>query len=389
MPSPQQEIETLKQTLREYDYQYYVLDEPTVPDSTYDELFKKLQVLEDKYPQYSTADSPTKRLISTIATQFNSIKHLTPMRSLNNVFSPEELAQFMQRISSTLEIPQDKLTFTCEPKFDGLAVNLIYENGNLLHAGTRGDGETGEDITQNCKTIQSIPLSLRTSNPPKVIEIRGEVFMPLKGFASLNDEARLKGEKTFANPRNAAAGSLRQLNPMITAKRPLEVYCYAIGKADKINLPDSHFAQLSYLKSLGLRVNPYIKKAQGMAECLEFYNDLLTKRESLPYEIDGVVYKLDSISLQNKLGYLARAPRFACAHKFPAHEVSTTLLAVDFQVGRTGALTPVARLKPVSVAGVTVANATLHNMDEIERKDIRLNDEVIVRRAGDVIPEVV
>ena len=389
MINPQQEINNLIKTLCEYDYQYYVLDAPTVSDGTYDALFKKLQKLECEYPQYSSEDSPTKRFTTTVAKQFNSIQHLSPMRSLNNVFNAKELSSFIERISTAIKQSKDELTFTCEPKFDGLAVNLIYQDGKLESAATRGNGEMGEDITLNCKTIASIPLRLHTNLPPKLIEIRGEVFMPLQGFEKLNTNARKNGEKTFANPRNAAAGSLRQLNPLITAKRHLEIYCYGIGVIENSTMPNTQFEQLQYLKSLGMRVNPNISLAYGIKGCLEFYNHLLSQRDSLPYEIDGVVYKLDSTSLQNKLGFVARAPRFACAHKFPARETTTTLLAVDFQVGRTGALTPVARLKPVKVAGVTVTNATLHNMDEIERKDIRVGDEVIIRRAGDVIPEVV
>lgn len=389
MSDPKQSIEQLKQHIRDYDYQYYVLNDPTVPDSTYDQLFRELQALESAYPQYCTTDSPTQRLTPTIASEFKNITHLSPMRSLNNVFNEVELSAFMQRLGVTLQLAPDSLLFTCEPKLDGLAVNLIYEHGKLTHAATRGDGEVGEDITQNCKTIPSIPLTLRTDSPPDKIEIRGEVFMPLQGFEAYNEQARLHNEKTFANPRNAAAGSLRQLNPLITAKRPLEIYCYGIGVSQGMALPNHHHEQLELLKALGFRVNPLIKQAQGLKDCLTYYDFLLQQRVQLPYEIDGAVYKLDSIAYQQDLGFVARAPRFACAHKFPALEATTTLLHVDFQVGRTGALTPVARLKPVSVAGVTVSNATLHNMDEIARKDIQIGDEVIVRRAGDVIPEVV
>jgi DNA ligase (NAD+) len=389
MNSIQERITHLKQTIHDYDYQYYVLNDPSVPDATYDALFRELTLLEEAHPAYRSEDSPTQRLTPTIATEFKTITHHEPMRSLNNVFDEHELQAFLNRLGTTLNMHPADLLFTCEPKLDGLAVNLIYENGLLKYAATRGDGEKGEDITQNCKTIPSIPLSLRSNHPPERIEIRGEVFMPLKGFETYNEQARLHAEKTFANPRNAAAGSLRQLNPLITAKRPLEIYCYGIGAHIGISLPDSHFEQLEVLKNLGCRVNPLIEQAKGMQGCLTYYATMLQRRNDLAYEIDGVVYKLDSMALQQQLGFVARAPRFACAHKFPALEASTTLLAVDFQVGRTGALTPVARLKPVSVAGVTVSNATLHNMDEIQRKDIRIGDEVVIRRAGDVIPEVV
>lgn len=388
MQSEQEKIEQLKNKIREYDYQYYVLNEPTVPDSTYDALFRELTALEKRYPEYRTSDSPTQRLTPSMASEFKNRSHYQPMRSLSNVFDETELKAFIQRISRTLDKESEDLLFTCEPKLDGLAVNLIYEKGQLKSAATRGDGEQGEDITENCKTIPSIPLTLRLKAPLELIEIRGEVFMPLKGFEAYNDRARHHHEKTFANPRNAAAGSLRQLNPLITAERPLEIYCYGVGECRGFDLPDSHFEQLQVLKSLGCRVNPLTKSGYGIKGCLAYYTALLKLRNQLPYEIDGVVYKLDHIKDQNRLGFLSRSPRFACAHKFPAVEENTTLLAVDFQVGRTGVLTPVARLKPVQIAGVTVANATLHNMDEIIRKDIRVGDQVIIRRAGDVIPEV-
>lgn len=389
MSSPKQKIEQLKQKIRDYDYHYYVLDASLVTDSHYDTLFRELQQLETQYPEYCTPDSPTQRLSTTIATGFETVKHHLPMLSLNNVFEEEALMAFIDRIAKTLDTEPDRLTFTCEPKIDGLAVNLIYEQGHLKHAATRGDGEQGEDITHNCKTIPSIPLSLRTEHPPASIEVRGEVFMPIDGFEAYNKAARQQGEKPFANPRNAAAGSLRQLNPAITAKRPLAIYCYGIGETKGLTLPNSHFKQLELLKTLGFRVNPLIETAQGFQGCLVYYRKILEMRSQLAYEIDGVVYKLDNIVDQKQLGFVARAPRFACAHKFPAVEAMTKLLDVDFQVGRTGALTPVARLEPVYVAGVTVSNATLHNMDEIKRKDIRIGDTVMVRRAGDVIPEVI
>jgi DNA ligase (NAD+) len=382
-------IEQLRKQIRIYDYQYYVLDDPTVPDAEYDRLYKELVALETQYPDLITPDSPTQRVGGEPAGTFEPVEHKLPMLSLNNVFSTEELEAFMKRVSERLEYHTQSLVFTCEPKLDGLAVNLTYEEGILRHAATRGDGTTGENITSNIKTIASIPLKLMLDTPPKLIEVRGEVYMPKAGFELFNERARLAGEKTFANPRNAAAGSLRQLNPQITAKRPLAMYCYGIGAYEGEALSDSHYEQLQTLKRWGFRVSSETKRKLGMEGCLDYYQDMLARRPSLPYEIDGVVYKVDSIQLQEDLGFVSRAPRFACAHKFPASEEMTEILAVDFQVGRTGAITPVARLKPVSVGGVVVSNATLHNMDEIERKGILIGDTVIIRRAGDVIPEVV
>lgn len=387
--SPEKKMAQLREQLANYDYHYYVLDDPLVPDSTYDHLFRELQSLEAENPELVTSDSPTQRLSKNVSPEFKTVTHRSPLLSLNNVFSEAELEAFMRRLSTPLNLSSDALLFTCEPKLDGLAVNLIYENGLLTRAATRGDGTTGEDITPNCKTILTIPLKLRSKQPPDYIEIRGEVFMPLAGFEAYNEKAREKGSKLFANPRNAAAGSLRQLDARVTARRPLEFYAYGIGICEGVLLPNSHFEQLTFIKSLGVRINPLNHRTQGMAGCLAYYQTLLDKRLSLPYEIDGVVYKLDDIPYQQRLGFVSRAPRFACAHKFPALEATTQLLAVDFQVGRTGALTPVARLNPVKVAGVMVSNATLHNLDEIERKNIRIGDHVIVRRAGDVIPEVV
>lgn len=385
----QDKIKALRDKVHLYDYQYYVLDDPSVPDSEYDRCFKELQKLEAKYPQFVTSNSPTQRVGVTPASSLKPTAHRQPMLSLSNVFDTEELQAFIKRVSDWLERNPDELVFTCEPKLDGLAVNLTYERGQLTSAATRGDGRVGENITNNIKTISAVPLKLLGDDIPEVIEVRGEVYMPIAGFEAFNEKARQAGEKTFANPRNAAAGSLRQLNPSITASRPLAIYCYGIGAYKGMVLPDSHFEQLMVLKHMGFRIAPEIEVVRGLDGCLTYYNRLQEKRSSLPYEIDGVVYKIDSMAQQNVLGYVARAPRFACAHKFPASEEITTLEGVDFQVGRTGALTPVARLKPVAVGGVTVSNATLHNMDEIERKDIRIGDEVIVRRAGDVIPEVV
>lgn len=383
------QINALRERIRLYDKHYYVLDEPLVPDVEYDRCFRQLQDLEAQYPQYITSDSPTQRVGVTPASALQSVAHRLPMLSLSNVFSEEELQSFVKRVTDKLSCDERELLFTCEPKLDGLAVNLTYENGVLIHAATRGDGEVGEDITNNIKTIASVPLKLMIEQPPVMIEVRGEVYMPKAGFEAFNAQARLHDEKTFANPRNAAAGSLRQLNPAITAKRPLAIYCYGIGARDGIDLPDSHMQQLDLLRRFGFRVSGETELVKGVAGCQAYYDAMQLRRSSLPFEIDGVVYKVDSSLLQQKLGFVARAPRFACAHKFPAVEQMTALLDVDFQVGRTGALTPVARLQPVSVAGVTVSNATLHNMDEIERKDIRIGDVVIIRRAGDVIPEVV
>ena len=389
MQNDLKKIENLREKIRTYDYHYYVLDEPLVPDAEYDRCFRELQALEENNPQYLQSDSPTQRVGGGPSQTFEPVAHRQPMRSLSNVFSEEELEAFFKRVSDKIGQLPAEIVFTCEPKLDGLAVNLTYENGVLIHAATRGDGVIGENITNNIKTIAAVPLKLLIPDPPSVVEIRGEVYMPKAGFEAYNEKARAKGEKTFANPRNAAAGSLRQLNPAITKARPLAIYCYGIGAIENKTLPDSHFEQLALLKQWGFRVSAEISKAQGIAGCLHYYRQLMARRQELPYEIDGVVYKLDSVTLQQRLGYVARAPRFACAHKFPASEEMTVLEEVDFQVGRTGALTPVARLKPVTVSGVTVSNATLHNMDEIARKDIRIGDTVIIRRAGDVIPEVV
>lgn len=383
------QIEDLREKIRRYDYHYYCLDNPLVPDVEYDRCFRELKDLESSNPQFFSNDSPTQRVGFAVASELESVAHLTPMLSLNNVFSDDDLFNFLNRIADKIKCNVSDLVFTCEPKIDGLAVNLTYENGILINAATRGDGAVGENITNNIKTIQSVPLVLLTSKPPQILEVRGEVYMPIAGFNKWNVNARLHNEKPFANPRNAAAGSLRQLDAAITAKRPLSMYCYGIGMSNGIDLPDSHMLQLDLLKQLGFRVSPYNQQASGLDGCLKYYAYLQANRHLLPFEIDGVVYKIDKISIQKQLGFISRAPRFALAHKFPATEEMTKILAVDFQVGRTGALTPVARLQPVLVAGVTVSNATLHNMDEIEKKDIRIGDTVIVRRAGDVIPEVV
>lgn len=385
----QSKVEALREQIRAYDHHYYVLDDPLIPDAEYDRCFRQLQAYEAEYPHLLTPDSPTQRVSGNASLAFMPVAHRLPMLSLSNVFAADELSAFIKRAQEKLDDTIEELTFCCEPKLDGLAVNLTYEQGVLIHAATRGDGAVGENITANIKTISAVPLKLRTTNPPALMEVRGEVYIPKAAFEAYNQKARISGEKVFANPRNAAAGSLRQLNPAVTASRPLAIYCYSIGAYEGAPLPSSHWQQLELLKEYGLRVSAEIQVKKGLAGCLEYYHAMLEKRLNLPFEIDGVVYKIDAIALQKELGFVSRAPRYACAHKFPASEEMTRLLAVDFQVGRTGALTPVARLEPVSVAGVTVSNATLHNMDEILRKDIRIGDTVVVRRAGDVIPEVV
>lgn len=375
-------INELQQLIDKYNYQYYVLDDPTVPDSEYDRLFKELSELEQNYPQFSIG-SPTKRVGAAPLAAFKQITHQIPMLSLDNAFTPEDIENFVRKIQERLNLQQD-LIFIAEPKLDGLAVSLVYENGELKYAATRGDGDTGEDITQNCLTIQDIPLQLKTANPAAWIEVRGEVYMAKNKFQALNQQALQDGSKAFANPRNAAAGSLRQLDPKITRKRGLSFYAYSLPQTD---LPTQQ-ACLEQLKSWGFAVAEQIQQVVGVNGCKEYYQYLGEKRNSLPFEIDGIVFKVNDLSLQQQLGFISRSPRWAIAYKFPAQEELTELLAVEFQVGRTGILTPVARLQPVFVGGVTVSNATLHNMDEIARKDVRVGDTVIVRRAGDVIPEV-
>ncbi|MGD9109091.1 MAG: NAD-dependent DNA ligase LigA [Gammaproteobacteria bacterium] len=381
------QAEKLVRAIREHNYRYYVLDAPTIPDSEYDRLFRQLQDLEAKYPELKTPDSPTQRVGAAPLTSFKQAQHTMPMLSLENAFTEEELRAFDKRIHDRLKTDQI-IEYACEPKLDGLAISLLYEEGVLVRAATRGDGTTGEDVTQNVKTIKSVPLHLR-DDYPRILEVRGEVVMPKAGFNRLNQAAAKRGEKVFANPRNAAAGSLRQLDSKITAKRPLVFFAYEIGQVIKGNLEDRHSNTLKQLKKYGIPVVPETAVVKGWEECLRYYQKINKERENLPIEIDGVVYKVDQNKLQKELGFVSRAPRWAIAHKFPAQEELTEVQAVEFQVGRTGALTPVARLKPVNIGGVVVSNATLHNMDEIERKDIRVKDFVIIRRAGDVIPEVV
>lgn len=387
--SLQQQIDTLRHDLRRYEYEYHVLDNPTIPDAEYDRLFHQLKALEAAHPELITADSPTQRVGAKPLSGFAQIRHEIPMLSLDNAFSDEEFYAFVKRIEDRLIRLPEPLTFCCEPKLDGLAVSILYVNGVLTQAATRGDGTTGEDITANIRTIRNIPLQLLMDNPPARLEVRGEVFMPHAGFERLNQLALEKGEKTFANPRNAAAGSLRQLDPKITTKRPLVLNAYSIGIAEGVDLPNTHYDRLQWLKSIGIPVNPEIRLCNGTDEVLDFYRDIQNKRSSLGYDIDGTVLKINDIALQEKLGFISKAPRWAIAYKFPAQEELTRLNDVEFQVGRTGAITPVAKLEPVFVAGVTVSNATLHNGDEIERLDIAIGDTVVIRRAGDVIPQII
>jgi DNA ligase (NAD+) len=390
MSDLQNRIENLRQTLNQHNYQYYVLDNPSIPDTDYDALYRELQTLEAQHPELVTADSPTQRVGAAPLDKFGQVSHQIPMLSLDNAFEAADFQAFYQRMADRLD-QQVEFSFCAEPKLDGLAVSIRYENGLLVQAATRGDGFTGEDITSNIKTIRAIPLSLQGEYPP-VLEVRGEVFMPLAGFDAMNAKARASGDKVFANPRNAAAGSLRQLDPRITASRPLSFYAYAVGAVtDPAVLLDgkSHYARLQQLKGWGLPVCPEIRLVTGAAAALAYHADILARRATLAYEIDGVVLKVDDLLQQQNLGFVSRAPRWAIAFKFPAQEKTTRLLDVEFQVGRTGSVTPVARLEPVSVGGVTVSNATLHNQDEINRLGIKIGDSVIIRRAGDVIPQVV
>ncbi|MEX4359390.1 DNA ligase [Haemophilus influenzae] len=389
MTNIQTQLDNLRKTLRQYEYEYHVLDNPSVPDSEYDRLFHQLKALELEHPEFLTSDSPTQRVGAKPLSGFSQIRHEIPMLSLDNAFSDAEFNAFVKRIEDRLILLPKPLTFCCEPKLDGLAVSILYVNGELTQAATRGDGTTGEDITANIRTIRNVPLQLLTDNPPARLEVRGEVFMPHAGFERLNKYALEHNEKTFANPRNAAAGSLRQLDPNITSKRPLVLNAYGIGIAEGIDLPTTHYDRLQWLKSIGIPVNPEIRLCNGADEVLGFYRDIQNKRSSLGYDIDGTVLKINDIALQNELGFISKAPRWAIAYKFPAQEELTLLNDVEFQVSRTGAITPVAKLEPVFVAGVTVSNATLHNGDEIERLNIAIGDTVVIRRAGDVIPQII
>lgn len=378
----------LRAQLEHHNYRYYVLDDPEIPDVEYDRMFRELQALEAGHPSLLTDDSPTQRIGAAPVAGFAPSEHLLPMLSLENAFTSDELQAFDRRVRERLGL-QDPIQYCAETKLDGVAVSLRYEQGSLRRAATRGDGRIGEDITHNVRTIDAVPLRLRGEAHPRLLEVRGEVYIPKAGFAALNTRLAADGEKTFMNPRNAAAGTLRQLDPRIAAARPLEFYAYGVGFFHGGELPLRHSEILALLREWGVRVSPLSRVVVGAEGCQAYYDEIALRRDNLPYEIDGVVLKVDALAQQDALGFVARAPRWAIAFKFPAQEVSTMLRGVDFQVGRTGALTPVARLEPVFVGGVIVSNATLHNVDEIERKDIRVGDTVIVRRAGDVIPEVV
>jgi DNA ligase (NAD+) len=378
----------LREAIDHHSYRYYVLDSPEIPDAEYDRLMRELQDLEARYPELVTPDSPTQRVGAGPLPEFGEVVHEVPMLSLGNAFSEQEVLDFDRRVRERLGV--DEVEYAAETKLDGLAVSLLYEDGQLVSGATRGDGMRGEDVTQNVRTIHAVPLRLRGKGCPRILEVRVEVFMTLDGFHRLNEEQRKRGEKVFVNPRNAAAGSLRQLDPRITAARPLTLFCYGVGRVEpEGRLPDRHSEVLKALKGWGLRVSSLVKVVRGVRGCLDYYGEVGRQRQTLGYDIDGVVYKVNRVEQQSALGFVSRAPRWAIAHKYPAQEEVTRVLDVEFQVGRTGALTPVARLEPVFVGGVTVSNATLHNMDEIERKDVRTGDAVIVRRAGDVIPEVV
>lgn len=383
-------VAELRNTLNEYNYQYYVLDDPSIPDAVYDRDMQSLIALEKQYPSLQSPNSPSQKVGGEALSAFEQVTHDVPMLSLDNAFDEESLLAFEKRLKDRLK-DTSSLHFSCEPKLDGLAVSILYENGELVRAATRGDGQVGENITANVRTISNVPLRLRGDAHPDRVEVRGEVFMPREGFAKLNEHQKNAGGKVFANPRNAAAGSLRQLDSKITAKRPLMFYAYSLGvvQPDNFTLPTTHSERLSQLGKWGLPLCPDIDTAEGGRGCLDYYHQLLEKRDNLPYDIDGVVFKVNRIDLQAALGFVARAPRWAIAQKFPAQEEVTKLLDVEFQVGRTGAITPVARLEPVFVGGVTVSNATLHNQDEITRLGVKVGDTVVIRRAGDVIPQVV
>ena len=381
--------EKLRREIDRANYDYYVKDAPKLPDAEYDRLFRELQGLEQQYPALATPDSPTRRIGALPAEAFAQVTHPTPMLSLNNAFSEAEVEAFDRRVREGLGV-EGPIEYATEPKFDGLAVSLTYDNGVFALGATRGDGYTGEDVSANLRTLRSIPLRLEGRSLPDLLEVRGEVFMLKRDFQALNREQQKKGEKAFVNPRNAAAGALRQLDSRITARRRLAFFAYGLGRISGGKIPtDRHSQQLDYLESLRFPVARERNVVKGVDGLLAYYRGIGSRRESLPFEIDGVVYKVDDLEFQARLGFVSRAPRFAVAHKFPAQEEITQVLGIDVQVGRTGALTPVARLAPVFVGGVTVTNATLHNEDEVRRKDVRIGDYVIVRRSGDVIPEVV
>ncbi|EIO3707450.1 NAD-dependent DNA ligase LigA [Vibrio parahaemolyticus] len=386
--SVHQRLEELKESLHYHAVRYYVEDNPEIPDAEYDRLMRELLEIEAQHPDLVTVDSPSQRVGGKPLSEFSQVTHEVPMLSLDNAFDDSELDSFHKRAQDRIGGESIK-QYCCEPKLDGLAVSLLYENGILVQAATRGDGTTGENITENVRTINAIPLKLRGDDWPARLEVRGEVFMPKAGFEKLNELARQKGEKVFVNPRNAAAGSLRQLDSRITASRPLSFYAYSVGVVQGADLAASHYERFLQINSWGLPMCPETKRVDSLADVKTYYQDILQRRDALPYEIDGVVIKIDDIAVQERLGFVARAPRWAIAYKFPAQEEITTLNEVEFQVGRTGAITPVAKLEPVFVGGVTVSNATLHNADEIERLQVKIGDQVVIRRAGDVIPQVV
>ena len=385
-PDPAQRIDALRQRIEDANYRYHVLDEPQIADVEYDRLLRELEALEAAHPELATADSPTKRVGYLAASRFAEVRHVLPMLSLGNAFSDEEVAEFVRRISERLERKQP--VFCAEPKLDGLAISLRYEQGEFVQGATRGDGATGEDVSANLRTVKAIPLRLRGTGWPEVLEVRGEVYMPRAAFEAYNAQMRLQGGKVLANPRNGAAGSLRQLDARITAQRPLSFFAYGVGEVADGALPPTHSTMLAQLREWGFPVSQLVEVVQGSEGLLTYYRRIGEARDGLPFDIDGVVYKLDDLAGQREMGFVSRAPRWALAHKFPAQEQSTTVEAIEIQIGRTGAATPVARLKPVHVAGVVVTNATLHNADQIARLDVRVGDTVIVRRAGDVIPEV-
>lgn len=382
------EIEQLRQEINHHNYRYYALDDPQITDADYDRLMQRLRELETQYPAAITPDSPTQRVGANPLSAFTTVVHELPMLSLDNAFSDEDLLAFNQRVQDRLKSTDD-VEYACELKLDGIAVSLLYRDGLLVRGATRGDGTNGEDITQNVRTIKSIPLRLAGTGYPAVLEVRGEIYMPKAGFNALNEKARAADEKLFVNPRNAAAGSLRQLDSRITASRPLEMCAYSVGWVDGGTLPETHSGILAALKTWGFLTNRETQVAKNIQQAMAFYRQIGEKRNALAYDIDGIVFKVNSRQLQESLGFISRAPRWAIAYKFPAQEESTILLDVEFQVGRTGAVTPVARLQPVFVGGVTVSNATLHNRDEINRLGIKIGDTVIIRRAGDVIPQIV
>ncbi len=391
-PDAVDRVAELRRLIEAHNHAYFVLDEPTVPDAEYDRLMIELRSLEEEFPSLATEDSPTRRVGAPAVSSLQPVEHLAPMLSLDNAFDDESVEAFDTRIRSRLaaaDIEVETIEYVAEPKLDGAAVSLVYERGRLVRAVTRGDGRVGEDVTHNVRTIESVPVVLAGKRVPELLEVRGEVFMPRQAFEAFNERAANSGEKTFVNPRNAASGALRQLDPAVARRRPLDLYVYSLGTAGDWRGPSTHSDTLAALEDFGLRTSPFAKRVEGYVGCLAYYADILAKRQQLPFDIDGVVYKVNRFDWQGELGAVSRAPRWALAHKFPAEEELTQVDGIEFQVGRTGALTPVARLKPVFVGGVTVSSATLHNIDELHRKDVRVGDTVVVRRAGDVIPEVV